>query len=49
MRDYALLAVALVRTHVNPHGGLKLLYDQTKQNTLIHVRTHVNPHGGLKP
>jgi len=37
----------MVRTHVNPHGGLK----QTTwcvMTTHILVRTHVNPHGGLK-
>jgi len=36
-----------VRTHVNPHGGLK----QDRLSGIDRgggVRTHVNPHGGLK-
>jgi len=36
-----------VRTHVNPHGGLKR-YSRRFVMLLVKVRTHVNPHGGLK-
>jgi len=37
----------VVRTHVNPHGGLKLL-SRMPPAYPPSVRTHVNPHGGLK-
>jgi len=37
----------MVRTHVNPHGGLKLS-KKTDRARERNVRTHVNPHGGLK-
>ena len=36
-----------VRTHVNPHGGLKLMKKHEYEECCV-VRTHVNPHGGLK-
>ena len=40
---------SLVRTHVNPHGGLKHPSCRILSSFVTTVRTHVNPHGGLKP
>jgi len=37
-----------VRTHVNPHGGLKPILHTGGNGGSGGVRTHVNPHGGLK-
>jgi len=40
--------IIMVRTHVNPHGGLKPQEIRSQDIDHCRVRTHVNPHGGLK-
>ena len=42
------MGISAVRTHVNPHGGLKQRIWRANAGR-VGVRTHVNPHGGLKP